>query len=203
LLERIKGINARGYADPGKKLFATDTDVALLITELREFEAEFARECKDINVFTVTDKGTHSPRKLLRTAELNLPTDVRARLDLKSRIDLNSAGRCLAFDTPTAAAFHVLRSVEPMIVKYMNLVTARVTKKPKSRDWGTYVRLLRDNGGDPKVVSALQHIKDFYRNPIMHPEETLTADQALSLFHTCLSMLVQLDAAIQAWAGKP
>jgi len=41
----------------------------------------------------------------------------------------------------------------------------------------------------------IDHIKDFYRNPIMHPEETLNADQALSLFHTCLSAIVQLDAA--------
>ncbi|HEX5707149.1 MAG TPA: hypothetical protein VFX96_07625, partial [Pyrinomonadaceae bacterium] len=47
-------------------------------------------------------------------------------------------------------------------------------------------------------IGMIGHIKDFYRNPIMHPEETLTADDALSLYYTCLSAIVQLDAAIQS-----
>jgi hypothetical protein len=51
---------------------------------------------------------------------------------------------------------------------------------------------------DVKVIGMLQHIKDFYRNPIMHPEESLTSDEAFSLFNTCLSAIVQLDAATQA-----
>jgi len=204
LLSRIKAINKRGHADYNENHFITPDDFTSLVVALDRFESDFARECKDINVFTVTDKGTHSPRKLLAQAELNLPLAVRQRLNKKSLADLKAAGRCLAFETPTAAGFHVLRAVEPLIVKYLSLIPAQVSKKKNtSRNWGAYIAVLKKHGGDKRVVAALEHVKDFfkdfYRNPIMHPEVTLNPDQALSLFHACLSLVVQLDAAIQTW----
>jgi hypothetical protein len=165
------------------------------------FEQEFEHESRELNVFSVSDVGTHSTTKLLDRAELNVPPDVRSRLKKESIDDINAAGRCLAFNLPTAAAFHILRAVEPVILDYHNTISG-IHLPLKSRSWGTYRTQISKRGGDPKVVAMIDHIKDFYRNPIVHPEETLNADQALSLFHTCLSAIVQLDAAIQAWVKE-
>jgi hypothetical protein len=36
--------------------------------------------------------------------------------------------------------------------------------------------------GNAKVLAALQQIKDPHRNPLAHPEETLTLEEAVGLF---------------------
>ena len=55
-------------------------------------------------------------------------------------------------------------------------------------NWGEYIKLLKDNGADKKVTDHLQNIKDNYRNPLMHPEDTLELHEAASLFAVCQSM---------------
>jgi len=163
---------------------------------IKRFEQEFRFTSRDLNVFSVAEIGTHSTTKLLQDAHLNLSADIRARLSDEVISDIKAAGRCLAFNIPTAAGFHILRAVEPLILQYRNKLAG--TSSPlKSRNWGTYIRDIRNHGGDVKVIGSIDHIRQFYRNPIMHPEETLTLDYSLSLFYACLSVIVQLDAAIK------
>jgi len=163
-----------------------------------QFWREFEHEARDLNIFCIQDVGTHSTSKLLKHAHRNLPSAVITRLDTETKTDLDEAGRCLGFDRPTAAAFHTLRAVERLIVKYVNKVTSKVTLKKKPRDWGAYITALTNHGGDAKVIGTLQHIKDQYRNPVIHPEDTLDSDQAFALFNTSISAMIQLDAAIEA-----
>jgi len=162
------------------------------------FRIEFENESRDLNVFSVSDVGTHSTSKLLRHAHKNLPHAVVLRLDSETKNDLDEAGRCLGFDRPTAAGFHTLRAVERVIITYVAKVTKKVTLKKRPRDWGQYIIVLTNHGGDPKVIGNLQHIKDHYRNPIIHPEAALGPDEAFSLFNTSISVIIQLDAAIEA-----
>ena len=49
------------------------------------------------------------------------------------------------------------------------------------RNWSAYIKTLRECGADEKVVLILDQIKDLHRNPIIHPEQRLTNDEALSL----------------------
>ncbi|MDX6402921.1 MAG: hypothetical protein QOH70_376 [Blastocatellia bacterium] len=162
------------------------------------FLKEFEHEARDLNIFCVEDVGTHSTSKLLKHAHRNLPSAVVARLDSETKNDLDEAGRCLGFDRPTAAGFHTLRAVERVIIAYVAKVTKGVILKKRPRDWGAYITALKNHGGDAKVIGNLQHIKDHYRNPIIHPEDTLGADDAFSLFNTSISAIIQLDAAIEA-----
>ena len=167
-------------------------------TLLSDFIAQFEHEERHLNIFGLYNIGTHSTTALLKHAHHNLSADVRSRLTAEVIADLDEAGRCLAFDRATAAGFHVLRAVEPLILAYHNKVT-RNTLPLRSRNWGAYIRTLKNPVHvarvDIKIVGMLEHIKDFYRNPIMHPEESLTSDEAFSLFNNCLSAIVQLDAA--------
>lgn len=199
LLEYLDAIMAEALARTqvsNSEPVVTLVEFANMATLLGALEHELEHESRDANVFAVADKGTHSTTKLITDANLNLPADVRLRLRSESIADIKAAGRCLGFNTPTAAAFHILRAVEPLILRYRNALVGS-TLQPKSRNWGAYIKDLTKHGGDPRVIAMIDHIRSFYRNPIMHPEETLTTDQALSLFHTCLSAIVQLDGAIQ------
>jgi hypothetical protein len=40
------------------------------------------------------------------------------------------------------------------------------------QNWGQYLTLLKDNGAGREVTDHLHNIKDNYRNPLMHPEDT-------------------------------
>lgn len=168
-----------------------------LTSLIEKFEREFEIECRDLQIFSVSNVGTHSTNRLLDKAHANLPRDTIIRLSKEAISDVDEAGRCLAFDRPTAAGFHILRAVEPLILAYCNKLTKK-SMSLKSRNWGAYSKMLTAHGADAKIVGMLDHIRVFYRNPIMHPEEALNHDQAISLFHTCLSAIVQLDAAIEA-----
>jgi hypothetical protein len=53
---------------------------------------------------------------------------------------------------------------------------------------------LRDNGAAKEATDTLQNIKDNYRNPLMHPEDTLTPKEAVSLFALCQGMIETLVA---------
>jgi hypothetical protein len=56
------------------------------------------------------------------------------------------------------------------------------------QNWGQYPTLLKDNGAGREVTDHLHNIKDNYRNPLMHPEDTLELPAAVSLFAVAQSM---------------
>jgi hypothetical protein len=42
--------------------------------------------------------------------------------------------------------------------------------------------VLKTSGASKQITDLLQIVKDNYRNPLMHPEDTLDVDEAISLF---------------------
>lgn len=95
--------------------------------------------------------------------------------------DFEQAGKCLAFEVPTAAGFHIFRAVESVLRRYYSVMVGTLPK-PKARAWGAYIKGLKDAPGvDGKVVVLLEQIKDLYRNPIIHPEARIDMKEALSL----------------------
>jgi len=161
------------------------------------FEATFTSEAADCNIFAVSKKGTHSTLDLMERATDNFSPDIQARLTPEMKFDLCEAGRCLALDCHTASGYHILRAVERLIIKYVEKVTGK-SYGLKNRNWGAYISVLKAHNADASVIGYLGHIKDFYRNPIIHPEDTLDHNEAFSLFHASLSAITQLDAAIEA-----
>ena len=92
---------------------------------------------------------------------------------------INQAGRCLAFEVPTAALFHMFRAADSVLRRWYKQVTG-VEPKVKMRNWGTYIRKLRECGVDEKILSALEQIKELHRNPVIHPEAQISIEEVLS-----------------------
>lgn len=176
-----------------------DTDYIEMVRKLiLAFESTFVSESMNSNVFSVSQKGTHFTLDLMDRADANLSPDVRSRLSPEATQDIRQAGRCLALDCHTASGYHILRAVERVIIKYVEKVTKNVVLKKQPKDWGAYITALENHGGDSKVSGYLRHIKDHYRNPVIHPEDTLGPNDAFALFNSSLSAILQLDAAIEA-----
>ena len=160
-----------------------------LSESLKAFEPVLAAECTALDTYVVSQKRGYSTPDLVERSEVMLPLETRAVLSESIAADIRFAGRCMAFDTPTAAGFHILRAVEAVMALFYTHITGREIAK-RHRNWGLYLkRLEKHPGADAKIRGALEHIKENYRNPITHPEVTLTEGEALMVFALSLSVI--------------
>jgi hypothetical protein len=181
--------------DPARSLTASEAyRVSSLATT---FETVTAAEVSTFNTYYVVSKMAYDTRALVEEGESLLPLDVQTIVPPETIEDLREAARCMAFEVNTAAGFHTIRATEAVIRAYYREVVGSLPK-PKDRNWGAYIKILRGMGADPRVVGFLDHIRDAYRNPITHPEQRLTSTEAQVLLSLCVSAIIQMAGAIRA-----
>lgn len=160
---------------------------------IRKFETLFETELsRTAETYSVSRKGIYSTSELVDRADEALPDDLRSALPQLASADLRAAGRCLAFDLPTASAFHLLRAAEEVIKRYYEALKGEKwgdNHKDSQRNWGQYIRYLGEANAKPTITSALTQIKELYRNPIVHPEAQLDSSEALNLFNLTVGVL--------------
>lgn len=162
----------------------------------QKFETVLAEELNILDTYAVAQKGAYSTSELVSNAEVIFPESVRKKLPPRSISDIREAGKCLAFETPTAAAFHIVRAIESVIVVYYAKVLGDELP-PRIRNWGVYIKKLRESGkADARIVEFLDHIRGNYRNPVSHPEETLTVDEVLVLLSVAVGAMTQMGLAL-------
>jgi hypothetical protein len=160
-------------------------------TGATEFETVLAAECHVLDTYFVSKKGAFSTADLVERAHQHIPENTRKGIPEQTVADFDQAGKCLAFDLATAAAFHLLRGTEAVLRRYYEIVVPGPKQAPaKMRNWGVYIKLLADHKAEAKVISLLTHLKDSYRNPVLHPEENYTDESVLVLFGVCVSAIV-------------
>jgi hypothetical protein len=110
--------------------------------------------------------------------------------------DIVEAGNCLALERTTACVFHLMRIVEfcvqklgeklgvPLVnesvwQKIMDQVDSRIRDMPEKP---AAKKRLKEKYAD--VAGHLYNVKVAWRNPVMHPKRTYTAEEAEHLFTT-------------------
>src|SRR5262249_45791089 len=109
--------------------------------------------------------------------------------------EIRQAGKCIAFDLPTAAGFHLLRALENVIQSYYDSVT-KGRARPATGTMGTYIAEIEKNGGEPKLAAILTQKKDHHRNPLMHPQDVLEMNEAIILFGIVQSAMMSIGMEI-------
>lgn len=162
----------------------------------KKFETVLAEELAIVDTYSVSQKGAFSTSELINNAEVMFSKQIQNKLPKHAIQDMREAGRCLAFERPTAAAFHTVRAIESVILAYFEKVLSR--KPPnRMRNWGVYIKTLRDSGkADPKILDFLAHIKDNYRNPISHPDAILSVEEVLVLLGVAVGAMTQMATAL-------
>jgi hypothetical protein len=82
------------------------------------FESALELDLGRAPIFFVKSKGIYSTAALIANAENALVAEVIAAISEHAKRDLNEAGRCLAFELPTASGYHGLRAVEKVLREY-------------------------------------------------------------------------------------
>jgi hypothetical protein len=166
-------------------------DIYLLTSQLTTFEAVLAAELALLPLYVVTQKAGFDTSILIDNGAQCFPAELMFKVP-DAMPDLQQATKCIAFEVPTAAGFHLHRANEAVLRKYWDAVTDGA-KRPKSRNMGDYlVEMDKRNVGNDKVKAALRHLKDFHRNPLIHPEDVLTTDEAIALMNSVHTVLVQM-----------
>jgi hypothetical protein len=166
--------------------------VVSLNNAINSFRTVLEAEFQTYGIFLVTAKRGYDITTLLDTAEKVFPPEIALKMP-QIVPELREAGRCLAFALGTAAAFHLLRALESVVCVYWSVVM-NGRPLPTNRNLGQYIiEMAKGNHADrKKVLFALRQVKDLHRNSIMHPEETLDIDQAISLMNTVQSAITQM-----------
>jgi hypothetical protein len=174
-----------------------------ITTAWKNFETVFSNDVPATPTFVVVQKGIYRTEDLIDRGHNHLPRGLREQLFPQVEVDIMQSGRCLAFEVPTASAFHMWRAVESAMDSYHTAITGKTFKDadPKiSRNWASYIQALDKAGADKKVTSFLDHIREEYRNPIAHPSANTDLEEAFMLFGTGLSAIAQMAVAIKGLA---
>ena len=130
---------------------------------------------------------------LIAKAEVNILEGALAVIGDQAKKDFREAGRCLAFEVPTAAGFPAMRATAHVLRQYYTLFT---THPADRKEWATCVNELTKAGAPPKVMQVLDQIRDLHRNPLMHPQDFLSMKDAISLFDIAKSAIGSLAEEI-------
>jgi len=148
-------------------------------------------ETSNLTLYEVSGKRFDSKALLTKVPSL-MRAGTYGELPVLAAYDLHEAAICIAFERPTAAAFHALRSTEAVLRHYYSCVI--VTKRlRKPWLWGPMLQELRKPRRVRKpniaVLDHLDNIRGNFRNPTTHPEKIYDIEEAQNLFGQCLSVI--------------
>jgi hypothetical protein len=162
-----------------------------LLRDVRSLETLLETGLGNLSITCCDDDqlGNLSSNKLIKGAHKGYSTLTQSHLMQQCLDEIDEAGRCLAYERPTAAGFHILRAVEIAVKDYLCKIPGFVMPPLNRQNWGEYIKLLKESGASKEVTDTLQGVKDNHRNPLMHPDDSLDMHAAVSLFSVCQSVV--------------
>jgi len=159
--------------------------LSMWMTELR---TTLEAELKGFHAYTTTPKRLDIDKLINAPSSLMAP-DVYASLPEIAQYDLSEAGKCIAFERPTAAAFHLMRATEGVLRQFY---LSRVKRNRVELMWGPIVRelRLRKSIKIPQVLlDHLDNIRRSFRNPTQHPEAVYSIEEVQDLWSLCIDVV--------------
>jgi|GEM_PF-677471 len=175
----------------------------VLKDSLSRFETILTAELDEKAVYYVSQKGGYDTATLIENGEAFLPIEIRLDMTDESLLDFKQGCRCLAFELPTAAGFHFLRTTESVVRDYYDAMTD-YRERPTFRDnqpaaMGTFIAEAERHGNcDPKVIGTLRQLNTLHRHSLIHPEDVLSMTQAIILFGMVISAIAAMISEMQA-----
>ena len=116
--------------------------------------------------------------------------------------DAEESAKCLGLGRYTASVFHLMRTMECAV----QALSAKLAISNTDRVWGNLLSdinkkieaMPKGNVRDDwsQALSLLYHVKQAWRNDVMHPKETYTEDQANEVFQAVRSFMRHLSRLI-------
>jgi len=172
------------------------TDTWPLQQSLGNFEQVLQAELALVPLYIVTPKKGFDTGLLIEAGRVIFPDDLAEKVPAAIS-DVEQGTRCIAFALPTAAGFHFHRANESVLKRYWDAVSGGAGR-PENNNMGVYLAAMdKQRIGDDRVKSSLRDLKDYHRNPLIHPEHSLESiDEAVALMNAVQNSIVQMLKAI-------
>jgi hypothetical protein len=180
---------ARELFQTEDKAVLSAEQVAKLKSMITVLRITLESEVKGIESFFITPKIIDVTKLLDGVPSLFAP-GVFNSLPVIARYDFSEAGKCIAFERPTAAAFHTLRGTEDCLKHFYCSFIRR--KRVKDLMWGPMVNDLRANAKTKKFETLnnnLDNIRLSFRNPTQHPEKIYDIHEVQDLWSLCVEVV--------------
>ena len=169
------------------------------------FEVTLKADLSVANMYVVTNKGAYDTRTLAEFGLQAFPESLPAKVPEAAK-DAQQAARCIAFDLPTAAAFHMHRAHEAVVHAYYKAI-APTSQPPEREPLGVWFTAIEKAGAPEKILSALRDINKLHRNPVLHPQDALAdSGEAIALLgsvHTAMRHMLQRIPAAEMLEAVP
>lgn len=183
--------------DFNKREHPVDTlTVGLIQTSATSFFSVIRAELPHIPIYHVSKKGGFDTTDLIERGETIFPSELLRKVP-DAVPDIREGTRCIAFELPTAAAYHFHRANESILRVYFDIVSNGASR-PNNRSIGSYLgEMDRLNVGDASIKSSLRDLAKYHRNPLIHPEHSLKdVNAALALMNAVHSVAVPMLSEI-------
>ncbi len=179
----------------------TDEHANKLRSLMSDVRRTLDAEIEGFEAFVITPKRL-DVQKLLDDVPALLAPGVFEKLPDVARHDLLEAAKCIAFERPTAAAFHVLRGTESVLRHfYCSLITR---KRVKDLAWSPMLADLRRKKRTRKHVALYNNLDNIplsFRSPARDPDLFYDLHEAQDLWSLCCDSINRMMK--QLASGKP
>jgi hypothetical protein len=186
----LRAVAERLAALPSESIL-TEEDAKTIRDATLMLRETLKAETSNLTLYEVSGKRFDTKALLTNVPSL-MRTGTYGDLPLLAAIDLHESATCIAFDRPTAAAFHALRATEKVLRHYYTCVV-RQNRLRKPWLWNPMLEQLRKPRRTRKpnraVLDHLDSIRHNFRNPTQHPEKIYDIEEAQNLFGQCVSVI--------------
>ena len=158
-----------------------EIEMNILKEAIRKFTLLLRTDFKEINLFKSAQIRDLKTRSLIESGEDILSRDFQPMLGNSITSDLRESARALLFELPTASGFQLGRAFEAITRKYVWHFVPNYPRDSQSNTLGKLGAAILGANVGGQVWALLDLIRTDYRNPLAHPELTLTLDEAISM----------------------
>ncbi len=165
-------------------------DRTQLAAQINRFTIILQAELSAADSYYVTEKRNWDTKGLIFSAEKDMDEPFRNILPEECISDIRDAGKCIAFELPTAVGFHICRAVETVLFLYFGVLNISL-KGLKNPGMHAYIDLIEKEGVDSQIIEELRKLKKL-RNALMHPDLALEAGDAQDLFKDAMKIIATM-----------
>lgn len=190
----LKGLLSALEKEPNKARLVSDEEVAQLSQLVGDIEKMVYAESDTKQLYLLSENRFNLDALLNKPSSM-FSSGIFDRVPPIAKQDIALAFQCLAFDQPTATAFHVLRACEAVLkAYYFSGVKRNRLKMPM---WGNMLEALQKRRKpDEKLLPRLKYIKETFRNPTSHPEAIYTISEAQDLIGICIDVINRMGESL-------
>lgn len=176
------------FEGAAKGAILTDDQATELVGEMTQIRRTLEAEIEGLKAYVISPKRFNVQSLMENMNELFAPGVFNVLPDI-ARYDLSEVGKCIAFERPTAAAFHLLRATECVLRQFY---CGLVQRQRCDLMWGPMVSDLRKKRRAKKYEVLLNHMDNIrisFRNPTQHPDKIYDIHEVQDLFGVCVDTI--------------